>query len=162
MIREHPVLGVGPFNFPPYYEDHWPEDMLMGSTQVPHNIFIQVGTDVGVTGLLLFVALIWRSFAISRAVRAMGLEEKPFGAIANGLLIGLWGFLISGQFVTIAYYPFFWINLAMTVALGSIARQCQQERAGAGTSVSGGSQRVRPQVVENDKSRSARAVRRHS
>jgi O-antigen ligase len=145
MIRDHPVLGVGPFNFPPYYEDHWPEDMLMGAAQVPHNIFIQVGTDVGVTGLLLFVALIWRSFAISRSVRAMALDDKPFGALANGFLIGLWGFLISGQFVTIAYYPFFWINLAMTVALGSIARRSQQERRSAIMSQGSDSQPVRQQ-----------------
>lgn len=145
MIRDHPVLGVGPFNFPPYYEDHWPEDMLMGSAQASHNIFIQVGTDVGVTGLLIFVALIWRSFAISRSVRAMGLDDKPFGALANGFMIGLWGFLISGQFVTIAYYPFFWINLAMTVALGSIASRCQQERRSAILSLNGESQSLRHQ-----------------
>jgi O-antigen ligase len=145
MIRDHPVLGVGPNNFPPYYEDHWPEDMLMGSTQVPHNIFIQVGTDVGVTGLLLFVALIWRSFSISRSVRAMALDDKPFGALANGFLIGLWGFLISGQFVTIAYYPFFWINLAMTVALGSIARRSQQERRSEIMSSNSDSRPVRQQ-----------------
>lgn len=131
MIRDHPVLGVGPFNFPPYYEEHWPEDLLMGSTQVPHNIFIQIGTDTGVTGLLIFVALIWRSFVVARSVRAMDLRDKPFGALANGFIISLWGFLIAGQFVTIAYYPFFWMNLAMTVALGSIARRCERERCPA-------------------------------
>jgi hypothetical protein len=35
----------------------------------------------------------------------------------------MWGFLIAGQFVTVTYYPFFWINLAMMVATGNVARQ---------------------------------------
>jgi O-antigen ligase len=155
MIRDHPLLGVGPYNFPPYYEKHWPEDLLMGSTQLPHNVFIQVGTDTGVSGLLLFVALVWRSFAIARSVRAMDLRDKPFGALANGFLIGLWGFLIAGQFVTVAYYPFFWMNLAMTVALGSIARSYQRERSGAaiGAKNEADSRRLQPGRFGRDRTR---------
>jgi hypothetical protein len=31
--------------------------------------------------------------------------------------------MVSGFFVTVLYYPYFWINLAMTVALSTVARQ---------------------------------------
>jgi hypothetical protein len=37
--------------------------------------------------------------------------------MAHGLDAALWGYLASGFFVTVLYYPFFWINFAMTVAL---------------------------------------------
>jgi len=32
-------------------------------------------------------------------------------------------FLVNGYFVTVLYYPFFWINLAFTVALGAVAQR---------------------------------------
>jgi hypothetical protein len=37
--------------------------------------------------------------------------------MAHGLDAALIGYLASGFFVTVLYYPFFWINFAMTVAL---------------------------------------------
>ena len=30
--------------------------------------------------------------------------------------------MVSGFFVTVLYYPYFWINLAMTVALNTVAK----------------------------------------
>jgi hypothetical protein len=43
--------------------------------------------------------------------------------MAKGLNIAMWGFIIAGQFVTVAYYPFPWVNLALTVALGNIVKR---------------------------------------
>ena len=42
--------------------------------------------------------------------------------MAHSLDAALMGFLASGFFVTVLYYPFFWINLSMTVALNQVAR----------------------------------------
>lgn len=131
MVQDHPLLGVGFFNFPPYFEAHYPQDIHSGATQVPHNIFVQVGTDAGLLGLFFFGMLIYRSFRISREVQKFKLDDKPYAAIAKGLQIALWGFIIAGQFVTVTYYPFFWMNLAMTVCLGSIARREFAARASA-------------------------------
>lgn len=126
MIDAHPTLGVGFYNFAPFFAQHYPEDILLGSAQLPHNIFIQVGTDAGLLGLAAFIALIARNFLCCRQITRIASESKEdlrFAAfIARGLGIALWGFLIAGQFVTIAYYPFFWVNLAMSVALLNIVR----------------------------------------
>jgi hypothetical protein len=43
--------------------------------------------------------------------------------MAHGLDGALIGYLASGFFVTVLYYPYFWINLAMTVSLNAIARK---------------------------------------
>jgi O-antigen ligase len=95
-------------------------------SELPHNIFIQIGTDTGVTGLLLFGMLIYRTWKTEREIRLLARERqdtsKPFAALARGLLVAMWGFVIAGQFVTVTYYPFFWINLAFMVALKNIAR----------------------------------------
>jgi hypothetical protein len=42
--------------------------------------------------------------------------------LAYGLDGALVGFMVSGFFVTVLYYPYFWINLAMTVSLHESAR----------------------------------------
>ncbi len=125
MIEKHPWLGVGYFNFPPYYERYYSHDMLYDYAQLPHNIFIQVGTDAGCTGLFVYCMLIWSHFRCTRAVRKIERErdrkESWLYALSIGLNVGFIGFLIAGQFVSVAYYPFMWINLAFCVALRNVA-----------------------------------------
>jgi putative inorganic carbon (HCO3(-)) transporter len=124
MIEKYPVLGVGFYNFPHYYEIHYPQDMLFGAAQLPHNIFIQVGTDTGVLGLAFFSLILYRNFRCAREIQARAGPGEDFAAsMAKGLNIAMWGFVIAGQFVTVTYYPFPWINLALTVALGNIVRR---------------------------------------
>jgi O-antigen ligase len=126
MIKENPVLGVGFFNFPKYFETHYPEDMLYPRAELPHNIFIQVGTDAGLLGLGIYLMILYRNFRSVREIRALcKSREEPsarlFDRLAFGLSISAWGFIVAGQFVTVAYYPFLWINLALTVSLRNIA-----------------------------------------
>lgn len=136
MIAENPVLGVGYFNFPQYFADHYPGDVLVGVAQLPHNILIQIGTDAGFLGLTLFAALVIRNFQCCRRIQkatAQAPEAMFATSIAKGLSVSLWGFLIAGQFVTIAYYPFFWINLALSVALLNVVRGQQKPLSSATT-----------------------------
>lgn len=124
MIREHPVLGIGYFNFAPYYAVHYPQKLWHGQSQLPHNIFIQVGTDSGLLGLGIFLILIYRNFQSAKIIQRECKTNKdapPFAAsVARGLATSTVGFIIAGQFDTISYYPFFWINLALTVSLANI------------------------------------------
>lgn len=116
MIKDNPVLGVGYFNFASYFERYYPEDVILGKAELPHNIFIQVGTDVGVLGLLIFFGLIFLSFKACRAFSGKDRSSKRL-LIGNFANLSLLGFLVSGQFVTVTYYPFIWIHLALVVAL---------------------------------------------
>lgn len=129
MIKEHPFLGVGYFNFAAYYDEHFPEGRLYGRAQLPHNIFIQVGTDCGITGLFVFVMIIVSSFRATASIRRT-LKASPTHWLYNlslGLDAALVGFLIAGQFVTITYYPFMWINLAIAVAAYGIVQRGNYE-----------------------------------
>ena len=128
MVSEHPWLGVGYFNFSKYYETHYAEDMLYEHAQLPHNIFVQVGTDSGVLGLGVYLLIIYSGFRNARTIRELcrAREEswaRLFERMALGLATAAWGFIVAGQFVSVAYYPFLWINLAMTVALRNITEQ---------------------------------------
>jgi O-antigen ligase len=122
MMKDYPFTGVGFFNFIPYYERHYSSDMLYPSAQLPHNIFIQVGTDAGFIAIFFFVLLLMYSLWVA-ATLARNKKFDPLDrAIAAGLGYGILGFIIAGQFVTVTYYPFFWIHLSFVVSMSAILK----------------------------------------
>ncbi len=120
MMKDHPALGVGYFNFAPYYARHHSEDMLYDTPQLPHNILIQVGTDTGFLGLFSFFMLLLLPFNLTRKLIAMKENEPLLYLIRMATLYGVVGFFVAGQFVTVTYYPFFWIALSFVTAGQSI------------------------------------------
>jgi putative inorganic carbon (hco3(-)) transporter len=133
MIENHPVLGVGYFNFAPVYAAHDRFKLWHGKAQLPHNIFIQVGTDAGLIGLGIFLMLIYRNLKVVKDIRRACANDKDSPAfalsVARGLTITTWGFVIAGQFNTVAYYPFLWMNLALAVSLANIVKSSAEQRA---------------------------------
>ena len=118
MMKDHPMLGVGYFNFQPYFQTYYPQDMLYKRAQLPHNIFIQVGTDSGFPGLITFMLIIASS--IFMRLPKKNIKEENYLMYLpywKGLKVGVIGFLLAGQFVTIAYYPFLWISIALQLSL---------------------------------------------
>jgi putative inorganic carbon (hco3(-)) transporter len=133
MIESHPVLGVGYYNFAPVFAAHDRAHLWHGKAQLPHNIFIQVGTDEGLIGVGIFLMLIYRNLKVARDIRRACAKDKDAPAfaacMARGLTVTAWGFVIAGQFNTVAYYPFLWMNLALTVSLANIVRRSAEARA---------------------------------
>ncbi|WP_026971962.1 O-antigen ligase family protein [Aliagarivorans marinus] len=117
IIKQNPLLGIGYNNFIPYYNAYHYDDVInfAGSAEQSHNIIIQVGTDAGFIGLSIYLALLLYSL-LKRPLcfASTHLYEK---SIYSGLQFGVLGFLIAGQFVTVAYYPYFWINLSFQYVL---------------------------------------------
>jgi putative inorganic carbon (hco3(-)) transporter len=124
MIKDHPILGVGYFNFIPYYNKFHAEDIIIPhhtSAELPHNIFIQVGTDSGFTGLLIFLLLICLAFkytcSASNSFSTTNSHDQLYRCLPRGMNLSLLGLLVAGQFVTVTYYPFFWIHLVLVNAI---------------------------------------------
>jgi putative inorganic carbon (HCO3(-)) transporter len=115
MMNKHPFLGVGFFNFPQYYTNYYPGDMLYDKAELPHNIFIQVGTDAGYIGLITFLFLLALPFLLSRRILKSHNKDDFLSVSIAGVLYGVIGFTIAGQFVTVTYYPFIWISLSLIV-----------------------------------------------
>jgi probable O-glycosylation ligase (exosortase A-associated) len=127
MMRDYPILGIGYANWPEYH------DIVYGRRALPHNIFIQAGAELGISGLLAFIALLCSTFFVNHDTRRLA-RLRPDGGrfafyMAHGLDGAMVGFVASGFFVTVLYYPYFWINLAMTVALNNAARRAAYPEA---------------------------------
>jgi len=119
MIQNNPMLGVGYFNFPIYYTRHYRSDMLFKHAEHPHNLFIQVGSDVGIPGLVVYMLIVFGFFRTANAI-TVSPEDQLSSSLRDGLVVGVVGFLVAAQFVSVVYYPFFWIALAFVVALKNI------------------------------------------
>ena len=119
MLNDHPVFGVGYFNFPRYFEARYSHLKLYPQAQLPHNIFIQVGADLGYTGLLIYFVLIKNCFFWGK--NKPGTEDM-LGRLPSALNMSFLGFLLAGQFVSVVYYPFMWIHLALLGAVKNILR----------------------------------------
>jgi len=118
IIKDNPTFGVGFYNFIPYYNRHYPEGILYKSAQLPHNIFLQVGTELGLFGLGIFLIIITKSIMLCRTL-SRG-QAKTYPEISKGIGLGIIGFVMAGQFVSVVYYPFLWINIALAISLASI------------------------------------------
>lgn len=121
MMLEFPVLGVGYFNWEAYYPSHY-EPYLRGGA-LSHNIFIQVGAELGLTGLMLFLLMIISCLRMTAGVCRHAMTDAGtmhYRHLATGLDGALLGYLASGFFVTVFFYPYFWVNLAFTVALYNV------------------------------------------
>lgn len=126
IMNANPVLGVGYNNWLPYYHRYY-----NAGGELPHNIFVEAGSELGYTGLLAFVALIVATFVMNFRTRRLTYTIPDWGPMlrnmAYGLDAALVGFMASGFFVTVLYYPFFWVNLAFTAALWETTRRAARK-----------------------------------
>jgi putative inorganic carbon (HCO3(-)) transporter len=122
IMHDHPVLGVGYANWLPYYQRYYNP---VG--QVPHNIFIEAGAELGYVGLTAFLLLIGATFAVNSRTRRLARRLPRWGLFYRSLSIGLdsalVGYLVTGFFVTVLYYPFFWVNLSLSSATFLLAQR---------------------------------------
>jgi len=123
MFRDHPLIGVGLGNFPPSYERQYATGEISVKQWVCHSIYIQVLSELGLLGALPFLLLLMFLFRLNRHTRKQLAATSPGGhrtleySLASGLDLALVGYLASGAFVSVLYYPHLWILLGLSVGL---------------------------------------------
>lgn len=116
-MNRYPLFGVGFAAWTEYYPKNF--TLQDEGTLLVHNIFVQAGSELGYSGLLIFSAMIIACFFTTRRVRKMSkeLSDRFHIVVSYGFDGALVGFLLSGSFVTVLYYPYFWIHCALTTCL---------------------------------------------
>lgn len=125
----HPILGVGANAF-------WVAEGKLSEIgrerrarnigmkwSAPHNSFIQAGAELGVPGLITYIALLWLAFS-----RSLGLSRKKSRAppqlvsederaLGEALGIAIVGYTATAFFLTQAYSAYLYVLLSMIVGL---------------------------------------------
>jgi O-antigen ligase len=112
-MAAHPLNGVGVGNFGPYsptLERH-----------PVHNAMLQVGSELGVFGLLIYITIfVWVGAQLVIALRAA--DDPLRKAELRALLSGLLGLLIVIQAEPMGYSQFVWIYLALAESMARVGK----------------------------------------
>jgi O-antigen ligase len=134
-MLQHPILGVGPNNF------QTAEGTLSPFAQrqqfgvgvrwnAAHNTFVQVGAELGLPGLILFVAVIASALRVlrrsGRRVSSALVPNTREPELTQALTASLIAFTVGAFFLSLAYSEMLYTLVAMVVGL---------ERVSAGQSV---------------------------
>jgi putative inorganic carbon (HCO3(-)) transporter len=141
VIRDAPLTGSGMNTFRYIMPERYPSQLIPAGWDVAHahNVFLQVTIDLGLPGLIAYVAI----YVIAAILLVRTFRSAPTAwhkAIAAGLGAGLLALLIFGITDTVALGAkpgaFFWTLLSICSALwiqtrhqglGSISRELLQE-----------------------------------
>jgi len=124
MIKDYPLTGVGVNNFyhvyPQYQLPEAREHLIHA-----HNIFLQIGAEMGLFGLAVFLWLLIKVFKVGWKTLKKIKEGDYLRALVIGLLGSLVAFLVNQQFdyiwVKASLFIFFWVLLAILLVIRNIA-----------------------------------------
>jgi O-antigen ligase len=99
---------------------------------VAHNSYIHIAAELGLPGLVAFLALLVRTARTLISVRRYAGPETRLGAFAHVLLASLLGYAVCGFFQSAAYFAFFYLLLGLAAATGALAVAERRPRARGG------------------------------
>lgn len=131
-MTDDPVLGIGLRNFP------LAEGMLSEESKaraergagfkwsVAHNSFLEIGVELGLTGLVMFVAMLaaaLRTLARVRSANPLGdrvvRRAVAFACTTSASFVG---FVVCGFFISAGYFSYLYLLLGLTVGLDKLYR----------------------------------------
>ena len=132
MFYDNPVFGVGPGNYPWRVPEYEPRDRQRerGHGGKPaHSLYFTLLPELGMLGTVCFILMVVTPFKKFR--RVFGKKNANKVVDANCLnddlkqlqlnykaVYGvLFGFLFSGIFLSVLYYPHFWLICALLTVL---------------------------------------------
>ena len=133
MFWEHPVFGVGPDNFGQTYAMKYSFEGIPEVAYAAHSLYIQALAESGLVGTASLLALLVLILRRNARTRKLALTSCPAGlrsfeyCLALGLDLALVGYLTSGAFLSVLYYPHLWILLGLSVAANTA---CTNKRSG--------------------------------
>ena len=125
MFVDHPIIGVGAGQFPTAYGMVYSGNQH-GAWMQPHNLFLQIPSELGIVGIIAFGNLL---FQIIKANRFVLRQKDVPGAEINYRFASACSFMFIGVFLisTVShtlYRPYWYLlaglvssNLAITVGL---------------------------------------------
>lgn len=133
MFLDYPLFGVGPGNFPWNFAQYETAEGFGGRIhggREAHSIYFTLIPELGIVGTAIFILMIRTDWRYRKTVAALEINERScigtYGVLERAHKVrylafamsgSLIGFLVSGTFISVLYYPNFWILLAFRTAL---------------------------------------------
>lgn len=138
MFVANPIIGIGQSNFPwtfDIYEAGRTFHTRSFAGRQAHSAWVTLISELGLAGIVIIGAMLVQCYNDLRLVRAklspvMSRQEHDQTVqagedmrvyLARAMEGSLIGFIVSGVFISILWYPALWIMMALVVALRNIA-----------------------------------------
>jgi O-antigen ligase len=128
MIKAHPLFGVGLGNFKPLVLQYEGTENKVQS--VAHNTFLEIGAELGMPAMLMFVALLITTYRSLEKVRRQAVRSgtRLFEGAAAGIQCGLVGYSVGAFFVSVEYEKLLWLLIGVSMCLKTLVRSSTAER----------------------------------
>jgi O-antigen ligase len=117
LMQENPLIGVGSGA---YMTAEGMSHDGHGKWSAAHNSFIQVGTELGFPGLILFIYLLYGTVRNCRDVIRRARHDTrltPYLWLANGLEISLYGYVVAAFPLSQGYSFLLYLFIGLSVVL---------------------------------------------
>lgn len=150
MFLDHPLVGVGPSNFGMWFQDYYqaygsiqPENMW---GRVAHSLYFTLIPETGLAGILVFGMMVWSNYRSHRQIvgleRRIGsltdttnlapdekakirVEVRMLRCLSFGYCGALIAFLVTGAFITVLWYSYFWALASWWAVSTNAARRIE-------------------------------------
>jgi O-antigen ligase len=143
MWLGNPVFGVGPGNFRWHVGDYQSIEQLekygrnLQGSIIAHSLPVELVAEMGTTGLIVVVALLWgtarslqRLRQIAQARRSTDVHSLwPLGCYADGVIGALIGLLVTGVFLSLLYFSYFWLMIALGSAITQVFQALTRDQS---------------------------------
>lgn len=126
-MAEHPVLGVGLNAF--FVAEGTSEEAMRRRQEhagfkwsAAHNSYVQIGAELGVFALLLFLRMLWCAFREARRIGS-SLPNEDDRMLGQCFLALILGYIVGGAFLSQAYSTFLYFSLGILVGFSRVMRE---------------------------------------
>lgn len=131
IIHDHPVFGVGLGAYPAANQEYAPvaagSEIQLGARDT-HSTYLNVLAELGVPGLVIFIALIAATVRRAESVRRRCKRRFPRAAQQLYMVeLGLLGFLVAGIWGSYARIAMLYVHLALIFVLAERLNREDQE-----------------------------------
>ncbi len=141
MFIDNPVLGVGAGNYPwtnRLYElkrpDYDEATTRWAGGRPAHSLYFTLFPEMGLAGAGLYIGIGLLMFRRMKEVSEdkgdvlEGPVGEEFKLIARALLVSILGFLSSGTFISVLYYPHYWYLNGFSLAIYLVYKKSIKEK----------------------------------
>ena len=126
IMISHPIFGVGVTCFPEALGFYRSEESITPRWQAAHNSFIQIGTETGIVGLLIFSLLSFRAIKIFRRT-GKGSENVQLSHIGDAAALGFIAQIVCTIFLSQAYSVYWVFFIALSAVLSQRVERFEHE-----------------------------------
>lgn len=120
VFLDHPLLGVGPGQYTPFYSQDYMANPDIAFRQIDdprraHCLYCELAAETGIFGISVFGAIM--TFTLKELLRArrVRIRDRPdLALLATALFLALIGYLGTAVFLQLSFQRYLWLFLALS------------------------------------------------